>query len=99
MYAVRHLPITTITHNFLITGHTQNHADNIHSVIERKKKRILKCGPMYTPAQMTMALKSAKKTGKSYSGHAMDTDSDPQNIESIDTYSISSIASKVSIPV
>ena len=47
LYAVNNLPnITSITHKFLIKGHTQNEGDSAHSLIEREVKRILKSGPI-----------------------------------------------------
>ncbi|KAL0830179.1 hypothetical protein ABMA28_003636 [Loxostege sticticalis] len=36
LYAVTHLNIQSITHKFLIKGHTQNEGDNIHSLIEKE---------------------------------------------------------------
>lgn len=38
LYAVQKLDIPKITHKFLITGHSQNEGDNMHSLIEKQKK-------------------------------------------------------------
>ena len=37
--------ITSLTHKFLVKGHTQNLCDNAHSVIEQNVSRPLKEGP------------------------------------------------------
>ncbi|KAL4714260.1 hypothetical protein ACJJTC_009612 [Scirpophaga incertulas] len=43
IYAVQNLPnIKSITHKFLIKGHTQNEGDSVHSTIERQIKRRLR---------------------------------------------------------
>lgn len=42
MYAVHHLKIKSITHKFLICGHTQNESDAAHSVLEKAVKQALK---------------------------------------------------------
>lgn len=47
LYAVQTLKIKSITHKFLIKGHTQNEGDNVHSVIEKSVKKSLKSGPIY----------------------------------------------------
>lgn len=41
--------IKSITHKYLITGHSQNEGDNVHSVIERKIQRFVKSAPIYVP--------------------------------------------------
>lgn len=52
VYAVYHLDfLKSITHKFLIKGHTQNEGDNVHSLIERGVSKALKSGPIYTPDQ------------------------------------------------
>jgi len=43
--------INSITHKFLIKGHTQNEGVSIHSVTEKTVSRTLKGGPIYTPDQ------------------------------------------------
>lgn len=63
LYAVTHLNIRSITHKYLIKGHTQNEGDSAHSLIERQVKRMLKGGPMYTPDSFISAIRAAKKTG------------------------------------
>lgn len=58
--------IRSITHKFLITGHSQNEGDNAHSVIERQISRAKKSGPVYTPEQYYSLIRCAKKTGTPY---------------------------------
>ncbi|KAK4875521.1 hypothetical protein RN001_011943 [Aquatica leii] len=58
--------IKSITHKFLIVGHTQNEGDSMHASIEREKKRVLKSGPIYVPSQWSMVVRNAKKQGKPY---------------------------------
>ena len=66
-YAIVKYPqIKSITHKFLITGHTQNEGDSVHSVIERQIKRALKGGPIYIPGHYAQLIRSAKKNGKPY---------------------------------
>lgn len=61
-YAVNEYPfINSITHKFLVKGHTQNEGDNVHSVIERHIKRSLRSGPIYTPDQYFTLIRLAKK--------------------------------------
>ena len=55
--------INSITHKFLIQGHTQNEGDNVHSLIEKEIKRSLKSGPVYIPQQYVTLIRSAKKHG------------------------------------
>lgn len=65
-YAIANYNIKSITHKFLVSGHTQNEGDNAHSVIEKNIKRCLKSGPIYTPDQYVTLVKTAKKTGTPY---------------------------------
>lgn len=66
-YAVRKYPqINTITHKYLVTGHTQNEGDSVHSTIEKQIKRTLKSGPIYVPSQYAQIIKMAKKRGEPY---------------------------------
>lgn len=58
--------IYTITHKYLIKGHTQNEGDNVHSLIEKEIKRNKKSGPIYTPYQYVTLIKSSRKNGKSF---------------------------------
>lgn len=67
IYAVHKFDfINSISHKFLIKGHTQNEGDSAHSVIERHIQRSLKSGPIYTPDQYSHIIRNAKKTGKAY---------------------------------
>lgn len=74
-YAVNTLPIKSITHKFLIRGHTQNKADAVHSVIEKNVKRAKKAGPIYTPAEYISLIKNAKKNGVQFTVKEMNFDS------------------------
>lgn len=66
-YAVQNFPkINSITHKFLVKGHTQNEGDCAHSLIEREVKRSLKAAPIYTPEHFVTIIRSAKKTGRPY---------------------------------
>ncbi|CAG4992861.1 unnamed protein product [Colias eurytheme] len=66
-YAVSHFTnIESITHKFLIKGHTQNEGDNVHSLIEKEIKRNKKAGPIYAPCQYVTLIKNAKKNGKPF---------------------------------
>jgi hypothetical protein len=66
LYAVTNFKIKSITHKFLVTGHTQNEGDAVHSVIEKHIKRSLKSGPIYTPAQYATLIRTSKKTGNPF---------------------------------
>lgn len=72
LYAVTQLNIPSISLKFLVVGHTQNEGDNMHSLIEKQKKRTLKSGPVYTPAQWVPIIANAKKTGTPYKITEMD---------------------------
>uniref|UniRef100_A0A6P7FZ14 Uncharacterized protein LOC114334216 n=1 Tax=Diabrotica virgifera virgifera TaxID=50390 RepID=A0A6P7FZ14_DIAVI len=62
LYAFQKYPnIKTITHKYLIKGHTQNESDSVHSQIERQTKRQLRSGPIYTPEGFIGAIKAARK--------------------------------------
>lgn len=65
--------IHSITHKFLVTGHTQNEGDSMHSRIEQEKKRVLKGGPIYVPSQWIPVIRLAKKNGEPYKVFEMDT--------------------------
>jgi len=66
-YAIKKLGfINSITHTFLIKGHTQNEGDSVHSVIEKTVSRTLKGGPIYTPDQYITLIRTSKKTGQPY---------------------------------
>lgn len=65
-YAVNKMSVKSITHKFLIRGHSQNEGDNVHSVIEKQIKRYLQSSPIYIPEQYKTLITTAKKTGKPY---------------------------------
>lgn len=66
-YAIKKLGfINSITHKFLIKGHTQNEGDSVHSVIEKNVSRTLKGGPIYTPDQYFTLIRTSKKNGQPY---------------------------------
>uniref|UniRef100_A0A6P7F1D5 Uncharacterized protein LOC114324186 n=1 Tax=Diabrotica virgifera virgifera TaxID=50390 RepID=A0A6P7F1D5_DIAVI len=75
MFAVLNYNIRSITHKFMITGHTQNEADNGHSLIEKQIKRNLKSGPIYTPEQYVTLIKNSRKTGKPFMVHELSCES------------------------
>lgn len=62
----QNLKLKSITHNYLIKGHTQNEGDSMHSTIEKQMNKIVKMNPIYTPGQFVGIVQSAKKTGKPY---------------------------------
>ena len=66
LYAVRYLGIKSITHKYLVIGHTQNEGDSAHSLIERQMKRQLRSGPIYTPEGFVAAIRAAKKGGEPF---------------------------------
>lgn len=70
-YAVNTWKIRSITHKFLIHGHSQNEGDNVHSAIEKQIKRHLKSGPIYVPEQYVALIRTAKKTGSPYRVHEL----------------------------
>lgn len=66
-YAVKTLPnLKSITHKYLVKGHTQNEGDSAHSQIEREVKRQLRSGPMYTPDAFIGAIKAARKKSEPF---------------------------------
>ena len=84
LYAVTHLPVESITHKFLIKGHTQNEGDSAHSLIERQIKRLRKGGPIYVPETLVTAIRSAKKKGQPYHVREMQYD-EFRNVKSLTT--------------
>lgn len=44
----------------------KNKGDCIHSVIEKQKKKVLRSGLIYIPAQWVTFIKTAKQHGKAY---------------------------------
>lgn len=63
--------LKSITHKYLIKGHTQNEADNVHSLIQKQITRDLKSGPIYSPVQYMTAIQRARKTGKPFIIHSL----------------------------
>ncbi|CAB3252465.1 unnamed protein product [Arctia plantaginis] len=74
-YAVNTLPIKSITHKFLIRGHTQNKADRVNSVIEKNIKRAKKALPIYSPVEYISLIRNAKKRGNKFIVKEMNFDS------------------------
>lgn len=66
LYAIENFPIKSITHNFLIRGHSQNEGDSVHSTIEKQIRRSLKSGPIYHPGHYISLIRTAKKNGNPY---------------------------------
>lgn len=66
LYAVANYKIKSVTHKFLVVGHTQNEGDCVHSVIEKNIKRSLKSGPIHIPGQYTTLVSTARKSGAPY---------------------------------
>lgn len=60
-YAVNKLPIQSITHKYLIHGHSQNEGDNVHSMIEKQITKYLKSGPIYVPDEYATIIRTAKE--------------------------------------
>ncbi|KAL7636965.1 UNVERIFIED_CONTAM: hypothetical protein RMT77_012723 [Armadillidium vulgare] len=63
--------IKSITHKYLITGHSQNEGDSAHSNIEKQIRKARKSGPIYVPDHYVSLIRSAKKTGKPYTVHEL----------------------------
>lgn len=63
IFLIVNLNFNTITHKFLISGHSQNEGDSAHSLIERKMKKQLKGGPMFTPESFISCIRGARKRG------------------------------------
>ncbi|CAK1598166.1 unnamed protein product [Parnassius mnemosyne] len=75
MFAVQHYPnIKTITHKYLIKGHTQNEGDSAHSLIERQVKKQIRSGPMYTPESFISAIKVARSNPTPFRVNIMNND-------------------------
>lgn len=72
LYALNRLNIKSITHKFLIKGHTQNEGDNVHKLIETEITKNLKSGPIYSPHQYVALMKNAKKKGLPFNVHELD---------------------------
>ncbi|CAD0196001.1 unnamed protein product [Chrysodeixis includens] len=66
-YATNTLPkLRSVTHKFLIKGHTQNEGDAVHSTIQKNITRALKSSPIYVPDQYITLIKTAKMKGSPY---------------------------------
>lgn len=78
--------INSITHKFLIAGHTQNEGDSMHSAIEREKTRMLKANNIYIPAQWVPIIALAKKKGTPYVVN---------EVQQTDIYDIKDLTSKL----
>lgn len=83
LYAVDNLNINSVTHKFLIRGHTQNEGDAAHSVIEKHIKRSKKSGPIYVPDQYVSLIRTAKKKGEPFRVNEL-TFSDFYNLKSLE---------------
>ena len=70
-YAVRFFGIKSITHKYLIKGHTQNEGDSAYSLIERQVKRQLRGGPIYTTEGFFASVRAAKKQGEPFHVHEL----------------------------
>lgn len=71
-YAIHKLPkLRSITHKFLIKGHTQNEGDAAHSLIQRNISSALKSSPIYVPDQYITLIKTAKKKGTPFVVHEL----------------------------
>lgn len=71
-HAVNLFPkLRSITHKFLIKGHTQNEGDAVHSLIQRNISMALKSSPIYVPDQYITLIKTAKKKGTPFVVHEL----------------------------
>lgn len=71
-YALRKYEfVNSISHNFLVKGHTQNEGDSAHALIQREISKSLKRGPIYTPQQYIALMRTAKKKGNPYKVHEL----------------------------
>ena len=67
MYAVANYNnLKSITHKFLIKGHSQNEGDSVHACTEKEVRRATRSGPIYVPDQFITLIRSAKKKGDPY---------------------------------
>lgn len=72
IYAVKTIAnLNSVTHKYLIKGHTQNEGDSAHSQIEREVRRQLRSGPMYTPDAFIGAIRAARKKGEPFQVNEM----------------------------
>jgi len=63
--------IRSITHKFLVVGHTQNEGDNAHSLIENEVKKALLNGAIYHPSQYFHIIQNAKKNKPLFRVHEL----------------------------
>ncbi|CAG9760292.1 unnamed protein product [Ceutorhynchus assimilis] len=67
LFAVQKYPhINSITHKFLVKGHSQNEGDSVHATIEREITKSLRSGPINVPQQYVTIIRAAKKRGTPY---------------------------------
>lgn len=67
IYALnKYRKIRSITHKYLISGHSQNEGDSVHSTIEKAVRKSLKSGPIYVPSQYAQIIRTAKKKKEPY---------------------------------
>jgi hypothetical protein len=66
IFTLRKYDLNSITHKFLIKGHTQNEGDSVHSLIERKMKQALKSGSIYTPEGLISLIRTARRAGEPF---------------------------------
>lgn len=67
LYALSKFPvILSITHKFLIKGHSRNDGNTAQSLIERKIKASLKSGPIYSADQYYALIRTAKVSGQPF---------------------------------
>lgn len=73
VHCVMNLKYNSITHKYLVAGHTQNEGDHMHSLIEREKKLMMNRGPIVHPSQWTTIIQLSKKTGQPFKVKEIDT--------------------------
>ncbi|XP_050301495.1 uncharacterized protein LOC126739741 isoform X1 [Anthonomus grandis grandis] len=66
IYAVKNLKFKSITHKFLIRGHTQNEGDAAYSIIEKEIRKTKQSCSIYVPAQYVTAIRNSKKCGNPF---------------------------------
>jgi hypothetical protein len=69
LYATTHLPITTIDHVYMESGHSQMECDSVHSTIEKATKSV----PVYVPMDYFGIIRGAWRANK-YEVHPMSTE-------------------------
>ncbi|KAF8770102.1 hypothetical protein HNY73_017672 [Argiope bruennichi] len=69
LQAINKMNFDSITHKYLVTGHTQNEGDNVHSQIEKSVNHFLRGQPgIFSPVQYStiISMTKKKKKGKPY---------------------------------